>query len=111
MKCRLFLLQQKHKNMEKKKFIDLSKVKVQQVNGEFIEVDYSKDVAAAAYNNTQDIETATACIDLFKTGKCEYSDSIREQLINTVNNLGFVQNGQHIPLGIVFKKAILEAIG
>ena len=97
--------------MEKKKIIDLSKVKVQQVNGEFIEVDYSKDVASAAYNNTQDLETAAACLDLFKTGKCECSDNVKEQLINTVNNLGYVQNGQQIPLGIVFRKAILDAIG
>lgn len=96
---------------KERRMIDLSKVRVQQVNGEFTVIDYSKDVASATYNNTQDLETAAACLELFKTGKCPYSENVKEHMTTAVNALGYNRDGVFIPMGIVFKKAILDAMG
>ena len=97
--------------MEKKKFIDLSKVEVKNIDGTISTVNVSKDVASITYNATQDLEVVAACVDLFKTGKCEWSQKVKDDLTKTVNALVKVVDGEQIPIGVVFKNAILEAIG
>lgn len=97
--------------MEKKKIIDLSKVEVPQIDGSKITMDVAKDVASITYNSTQDLEVVSACLELFKTGKCEWSEKVKIDLIKTVNNLVRVVGKEQIPMGIVMKKAILDAIG
>ena len=72
---------------EGKKMIDLSQVKVMAVDGTEQVVDLSKELASAYYNKAQSLEEATACMDLFKTGKCEYSDTIRDGFIRVMNEL------------------------
>lgn len=97
--------------MEKKKKINLKEVKVPMIDGTTTTIDVSKDVASITYNSTQDLEVVAACMDLFKTGECEWSEKVKEDLTKTVNNLVRVIDGEGIPMGIVMKKAILEAIG
>ena len=97
--------------MEKKKKINLKEVKVPMIDGTTTKIDVSKDVASITYNSTQDLEVVAACMDLFKTGECEWSEKVKEDLAKTVNNLVRVIDGEGIPMGIVMKKAILEAIG
>lgn len=99
------------KKEEEKRMIDLSSVKVQNIDGSEVTMDFSKDIASITYNSTQDLEVVSACMDLFKTGKCEWSEKIKEDLSKTVTNLVRVVDGEQIPLGIVLKKAILDAIG
>ena len=91
--------------------IDLSKVEVPQIDGTKGTIDVAKDVASITYNQTQDLEVVSACMDLFKTGRCEWSEKIKEDLVKTVNSLMRVVDGQQVPMGIVLKKAILDAIG
>ena len=96
---------------EERKMIDLSNVQVPNIDGTFSPLNVAKDVASLTYNSTQDLEVVSACMDLFKNGKCEWSEKVKEDLIKTVNNLVNVVNGEQIPMGIVIKKAIIDAIG
>jgi hypothetical protein len=96
---------------EKKKMIDLSNVQVPNIDGTFGTLDVAKDVASLTYNSTQNLEVVSACMDLFKTGKCEWTEKVKEDLTKTVNNLVRVVEGEQIPFGIVIKKAIIDAIG
>jgi len=98
--------------MEKKKrIINLKEVEVPNIDGTSVKIDVSKDVASITYNSTQDLEVVSACLELFKSGECEYSDKVKEDLTKTVNNLVRMVDGEAIPMGIVMKKAILDAIG
>lgn len=96
---------------EKKKMIDLSNVQVPNIDGTFGTLNVAKDVASLTYNSTQNLEVVSACMDLFKTGKCEWTEKVKEDLTKTVNNLVRVVEGEQIPFGIVIKKAIIDAIG
>lgn len=98
------------KSEEKKRMIDLTKVKWPHIDGTEEIIDMSKDVASVTYNRTQNLEIVSACIDLFKTGQCEYSDVMKEELTQTINNLERVVDGGKMPLGIIYKKALLEAL-
>ena len=73
------------KETEKKKFVDLTKVKIINVDGSVQENDYSKIIAGHLYNNAQNVEQATAAMELFKTGKCEYSNEIKESILNVLD--------------------------
>ena len=73
------------KDNEKKKFVDLTKVKIVNVDGSEQENDYSKIIAGHLYNNAQNVEQASAAMELFKTGKCEYSDEIKESILNVLD--------------------------
>jgi hypothetical protein len=96
---------------EKKRMINLKEVEVPNIDGTTVKIDVSKDVASITYNSTQDLEVVSACMDLFKNGECDYSDKVKEDLVKTVNNLVRMVDGEAIPMGIVMKKAILDAIG
>lgn len=98
--------------MAKDKIINLREVKVPNIDGSFSTIDVSKDIASITYNTTQDkIEVVAACLDLFKTGQCKWSEKVKEDLTKTVNNLVRMVDGEAVPMGIVMKDAILEAIG
>ena len=97
--------------MEKKRMINLKEVEVPNIDGTSVKIDVSKDVASITYNSTQDLEVVSACLELFKNGQCAYTDKIKEDLVKTVNNLVRMVDGEAIPMGIVMKKAILDAIG
>lgn len=97
--------------MEKKKKINLKEVKVPKIDGTTTTIDVSKDVASFTYDSAQDLEVVAACMDLFKTGECDWSEKVKEDLTKTVNDLVRVIDGKSVPMGIVMKKAILEAIG
>jgi len=95
-----------------KKTINLTKVKVQQVDGKEAEVDYSKDIASLTYNRTQDLETSIACQKMFLEGECPYSDKVKEEFVKTINTLSRIGiDGKPEPVGIIYKKALLDAIG
>lgn len=91
--------------------INLKEVQVPQIDGTTVKLDVSKDVASITYNSTQDLEVVDACLKLFNKGECEWSEKVKEDLAKTVNNLVRVVDGESIPMGIVMKKAILDAIG
>ena len=103
-------MKKEEKKGEEKKMIDLSKVKVPNIDGTESTMDVAKDVAGLTYGRTQNLETVSACLDLFKTGRCEWSETVRDDLSLTVNSLCRVINGEQIPMGIVVKNAILEAL-
>lgn len=96
---------------QEKKMIDLSNVQVPNIDGTYGTLNVAKDVASLTYSSTQDLEVVSACMDLFKNGKCEWSEKVKEDLIKTVNSLVRVVEGEQIPFGIVIKKAIIDAIG
>ena len=97
---------------EKVRMIDLAHVQVPRIDGTFEEMDVSKEIAGLTYNMTQDeIEVVSACLDLFKTGQCKWSEKVKEDLYKTVNNLVRMVDGEAVPVGIVLKRAILNAIG
>lgn len=93
--------------MEKKKrMINLKEVEVPAIDGTSVKINVSKDVASITYNSTQDLEVVDACLKL-----CEWSEKVKEDLVKTVNNLVRMVDDEAIPMGIVMKKAILDAIG
>ena len=71
-----------------KKMIDLTKVKVVNVDGSEQFIDVSKDIASQYYQRAQNVEEAAACMDLFKNGKCEYSDNIKDGIIRLFDQIG-----------------------
>ena len=67
------------KGMEKKirtevKTIDLSKLPIRQLNGEVVELDFSKDLAQAIFSNTQKIDEHAFSVDLYKNPLVELTD-------------------------------------
>lgn len=92
--------------------IDLSKVRVTNIDGTFAEIDCAKDVASVTYRRTDSLAVASACMELFKTGKCEWSEEVANELKDTASQLARVTaDGQLESVGIIFKKAIIDAIG
>ena len=87
---------------EEKRMIDLSKVKVVAVDGKETFADLSKELASAYYLKAQSLEEASACMDLFKNGKCEYSDAIKN---------GFIRVMDELQTGWAVRQGVLEAIG
>ena len=73
--------------MEEKKKINLTKVKVLKVDGEEQIMDVSKDLSSAYYQRAETLEEASACMDLFKTGECDYSDVVKEGIIKLMSDL------------------------
>lgn len=99
------------KKEETPKVIDLSAIKVKNIDGSVIEMDWAKDIASIVYQKTDSLVVVNACLDLFKTGKCEYNDEVANELKDTVMQLARVRNGEAESVGIIIKQAILEAIG
>ena len=90
--------------MEKKeqKVIDLTKVQVPEIDGQVSTVDMSKEISSKLYPQAQTLGVVTGCLDLFKTGYCEYSDEMRDAICSLLEHLG---------TGYVVKTAIMQAIG
>lgn len=94
------------------RIINLANVKVTNIDGSIAELDVAKDVASIVYKKTDSLAVASACMDLFKNGKCEWSEEVANELKETVSQLArATSDGQLESVGIVIKKAILEAIG
>ena len=87
---------------KEKRMIDLSGIDVMEVDGQHSKVDMSKDISRNLYPQAQSLEVVTGCLDLFKTGKCEYSDEMRDAIIGLLESSG---------TGYVLKTAIQAAIG
>jgi len=87
---------------ESKRMIDLTSVKVKEIDGQVSTIDMSKDISRNLYGQAQSLEVVTGCLDLFKTGKCEHS----EEMVSAITMLL-----DAMQTGYVMRSAILEAIG
>lgn len=102
----------KKENNESVRMIDLSAIKVMSIDGSVNEMDWSKHIASIVYQKTDNLAVVSACLELFKTGKCEWSEEVANELKNTAMQLARVTgDGQLESVGIIVKKAIVDAIG
>lgn len=85
-----------------KRMIDLTKVQLREIDGTLTEVDMSKDISRNLYGQAQTLEVVTGCLDLFKTGQCEYSDEMKDAVLQLLENSG---------TGYVLRTAVMDAIG
>lgn len=95
---------------EEKKMIDFTKCKVEQIDGTFTEEDLSKiakDIANIVFQNTNELSVYVACQDVFKTGKCDWSEKIEEGFRGVIESL-LIENR---PASILLKNALLSALG
>lgn len=74
---------------EKKRKINLLKVKVVNVDGSEQELDLSKDIASNLYNRAMNVEEASASMELFKTGECDYSEALRDSILKLLDTAGY----------------------
>ena len=94
---------------EEKKMIDFTKCKVEQIDGTFTEEDLSgiaKDIANMVFKGANELSVYNACIDIYKTGKCEWEQKVVDAFKYIIDNL--LIGGE--PASIVLKKALLLAM-
>ena len=65
-----------------KKMIDLKEVEVIRVDGKKEVVDLSKSIASRLYDNASNVEEASAAMDLFKNGKVELTETVKNAILN-----------------------------
>lgn len=61
--------------------IDLTHVQVEQVDKSVQTMDVSKIFASAMYNMAKTLPVSVACQDLYKSGKCEFTDEIKDAIL------------------------------
>lgn len=69
-----------------KQLIDITKLKVDWIDGTTKELDFAKDLAQVIFNKTQDIKEHTFAIDLYKTGKFELNKGNKEIIMKYVDS-------------------------
>lgn len=69
-----------------KQLIDITKLKVEWIDGTTKELDFAKDLAQVIFNKTQDIKEHTFAIDLYRTGKVELTKANKEIVMKYVND-------------------------
>ncbi len=103
-------MSKKEEKKGEKKVIDFTQCTVDRIDGASDKQDLSgiaKDIANIVFQNTNELSVYVACQDVFKTGKCDWSEKIEEDFRGVIESL-LIENR---PASILLKNALLSALG
>ena len=86
---------------EEKKIIDLTDIEVMEIDGKTSKANPAKDIAEKIYPVAKTLPVVNACLDLYKTGKCDFSKEMAQEIKNLLEAL---------ETGYVMKTAILSRL-
>ena len=82
------------------KKINLQNVEITNVDGKTTKVDFSKELANQIYFSTKDLGVAEAIRDLYKSGECDATDAVINEITQKAEQM----------YGVIVAQAIKNAI-